>query len=397
MATGTLITAFVRGTAGMPRAVGSKNRNYPSVTMEVALQIPEAIEEQASGMTVSKLTLAEFVSSTPASSVFREMLLSSRQFGFTEGGVNQDKFSLTPLGTQAASEDPDERLAALRTALMNIPPYREFLNAFSERKIPAPSAFKEFLKNNARVPEPWLDNCMSQLLADARLAGFIREIKGSNYVTLHGVQATTATSASPEATEEEGVDEVDEAPFPVHAAKLDEIEASTDKEGANERPIPKVPDPKKPRKVFIAHGKNHKPLEELKTLLSDFGVPFVVVQDTPHAGRPISEKVATAMHEECSSAICIFSADERFMQEDEKGEMVEVWRPSQNAIYELGAASVLYGRRIILLKEDKISLPSDFSDIGHISFSSEGIGHRMVDLVRELRAHRIIEVVVADS
>ena len=68
---------------------------------------------------------------------------------------------------------------------------------------------------------------------------------------------------------------------------------------------------------------------------------------------------------------------------------------NENAIYELGAASVLYGSKIILFKEDKVTLPSDFSDIGHITFSSDGIVSHMAELLKELRAHGIIQVVVA--
>ena len=367
--------------------------------MEQALQIPEAIDGQASGMSVSKLTLAEFVDSTPASSMFREMLLASRQFGFTEGGVNQDKFALTLLGTQAASEDRDTRIVALRTAMMNVGPYRDFLTTFNERKVPAPAAFKEFLKTTANVPEVWLEDCMQQLLADAKVAGFLREIKGSLYVTVQGnlISPSMGSNESDELphdnetqTSERLVDDNE----PNHSEPNAAIELPRNPARGD---TPQLNAPKTPRKVFVAHGKNHKPLDELRALLTDLGVPFVVVKDEAHAGRPISTKVAQAMNDECSSAICIFSADERFLREADDGNTLEVWRPSENAIYELGAASVLYGRRIILFKEDKVTLPSDFSDIGHITFSSDGLSNRMAELLKELRAHGIIEVVVATS
>ncbi len=101
------------------------------------------------------------------------------------------------------------------------------------------------------------------------------------------------------------------------------------------------------------------------------------------------------MREECASAIIIFSADEQFFRNGPHDEQVEVWRPSENVVYELGAASVLYGRRIIIFKEDRVTLPSDFSDLGHISFQGEQIQAHWTELLRELKAHGIVEIRVA--
>ena len=83
--------------------------------------------------------------------------------------------------------------------------------------------------------------------------------------------------------------------------------------------------------------------------------------DEPNQGRPISRKVASLMKDDCSSGIFIFTADERFVRET-KGETEEVWRPSENVVYELGAASMLYENRIVIFKEKGVTFPTDFSD-----------------------------------
>lgn len=126
-----------------------------------------------------------------------------------------------------------------------------------------------------------------------------------------------------------------------------------------------------PKKVFIAHGKNRIPLDQPKALLTKFKVPFAVAVAEPNKGRPISAKAAQLMRSECSSAIFIFTADERFSRETEPGKAEEVWRPGENAVFELGAASVLYDNRIVIFKEDRVSFPSDFSDLGYIEFSKD--------------------------
>ena len=53
------------------------------------------------------------------------------------------------------------------------------------------------------------------------------------------------------------------------------------------------------------------------------------------------------------------------------GETEEVWRPSENAVYELGAASILYENRIVIFKEKGVTFPSDFSDLGYIEFEKD--------------------------
>ena len=57
------------------------------------------------------------------------------------------------------------------------------------------------------------------------------------------------------------------------------------------------------------------------------------------------------MRDECASGIFIFTADECFLREDKDGQVKEVRRPSENVVYELGAASVFYGRKIVIFKE----------------------------------------------
>jgi len=77
----------------MARAKGSKNRNYPPLVFSEALTAPRVIQDQASGMAVSKLTLATYLDTTPSSSVFRDYVMSARGYGITDGGANATEFT----------------------------------------------------------------------------------------------------------------------------------------------------------------------------------------------------------------------------------------------------------------------------------------------------------------
>ena len=362
----------------MPRPVGGHNRNYPPLNLADALGVARAIQDEASGMAVSRLTLAELLGLSPASSNFKNLVASSRFYGLTDGGINAEQFSLTPLGEKATGADEVEQGAALKEAVMNVPPYQAFFQNFKNKKVPGRAAFKEFLIRSAGVTDDRVEECITFVLADAATAGLVRTVKGSQWVDLAGTH-----EVPPE--EEPSAGDSEEVIEP--AANGEESS-----EAAESVPSMATQRDQKPKKVFIAHGKNRTPLEQLKTALDTFKVSYAVAVEEPNKGRPISRKVAALMQDDCSSGIFIFTADERFLQEDESGETEEVWRPSENVVYELGAASILYENRIVIFKENGVSFPSDFSDLGYISFEKDQLVAELGNLFKELVALDILEV-----
>lgn len=333
-------------------------------------------------MTVSRLTLAELLDVSPSSSNFRELVASSRLYGLTSGGINSDEFGLTALGEEATGGDEVGRIAAHKKAVLNIAPYRTFFEAFANKKVPGPAAFKEFLIKNAGVPADRVEECVTIVLSDAATAGLVRPVKGGDYIDMTGTPAVVA-----EQREEAGSKEAEEAQAPGSGQGSEEEAA----DHGVEQPAVQPHTPGKPKKVFIAHGKNRTPLEQLKKALDQFKVSYAVAVDEPNKGRPISKKVANLMEEECSSGIFIFTSDERFLRETDEG-TEEVWRPSENVIYELGAASILYENRIVIFKEKGVSFPSDFSDLGYIEFEKDQLVAELGSLFAELVALDILEV-----
>lgn len=139
--------------------------------------------------------------------------------------------------------------------------------------------------------------------------------------------------------------------------------------------------------IFVGHGKNKKPLEQLKRILEQFKIPFRVATEEPNLGRPIGSKVREVM-ESCNCAIMIFTADEEFRDPDGK----EIWRPSENVVYELGAAGFLYGSRIVIMKEEEVAFPANFQDLGYISFSKDQLEAKAMEVLKELIGFGIVKV-----
>lgn len=156
--------------------------------------------------------------------------------------------------------------------------------------------------------------------------------------------------------------------------------------------IPKIPSvladaPELGQAIFLAHGKNSKPLEQLKKILDQFKIPYKVAVEEPNLGRPIGTKIRETM-QACNCAILIFSADEEFFNKDGGS----VWRPSENVVYELGAAGYLYGKRLVIMKEESVEFPSNFKEIGYISFSKDDLSSKTMDIIKELIGFGIVKI-----
>lgn len=139
--------------------------------------------------------------------------------------------------------------------------------------------------------------------------------------------------------------------------------------------------------IFIAHGKDKKPLEQLKKILDQFRIPYRVAVEEPSLGRPISGKVRDIM-KACNCAILIFSADEEFKDKDGNA----IWRPSENVVHELGATAFLYDNRIVIMKEEGVKFPTNFRDIGYISYDKDQLDAKALDILKELIGFGIVKV-----
>jgi len=223
------------------------------------------------------------------------------------------------------------------------------LRRCKDAKLPTEDTLKKVLVDQFKVPEEWVDECIKILITNGRYTQIIQDISGSPHILLGEIK--------PKVEEEEGKIPPEPTPTP---------------------PIPPIPEPLI-KQIFVGHGKNRVPLEQLKKILDQFQIPYEVAIDEPHVGRPISKKVADIMRN-CSSAIFVFTADEAYV--DAEGN--KILRPSDNVVYELGAATILYENRIVIFKEEGVTFASDFSDLGYITFETNNISAKSLELLREL-------------
>jgi hypothetical protein len=365
----------------MPVAAGSIVRPFPGHTLEKALVIVTAIADKGASKAMDRLLVANAIGRTPSSSEFKRLLSSSRAYGLTIGTEKADHVTPTELGLKIVKPmNAEEALKAKVLACLNVELLAKVWRQFNRQKLPDAKFLKNTLERSYGLSAEYAEEFAALIVENAKYCGILQDISGSKYIRMDEPNLAAASGAEAEPSELEEAEEsragvVVSLPPPA-------------------LPAPPAPTTEKKPKLFLAHGKNTKPLEELKKILDGFGIQYVVAVDEPHAGRPISAKVAQLMND-CTAGIFVFTKDELFFRKLKSGDLEEVWRPSENVVYELDAAGILWERKIIILKEDGVSFPSDFSDLGYIAFADGEISARAMHIMQELIKFKLLIIKAA--
>ena len=347
---------------------------FPKHSLKAALRIPLALEEKNSGNAMPPTDIAIAIDKSPGSSDFRMLLSSSIKYGLSTGSYNQPKVALTTLARDIVAPTSDEAKSnALFQSAFMPPLFKSIFGAYKGKKVPDMQFFQNALVRDFGVSRDQAARCATVFYENAEYLGLIRQATTGKWL------ASEPVGGSPQeelASEAEGERENSQQNPGVEQPVRSEVSASA-------APLAK-------NAIFLGHGKNRVPLQQLEKFLSEYKIPHRVVVDEANKGRPISQKVADSMNE-CGAAIIIFTADEEF--KDVNGQTI--FRPSENAIFELGAASALYGSRVVIFKESGVNFPTNFRDIGYIEFDRDRLDAKVSELFRELIAFKLITVSVA--
>ena len=343
----------------------SDEQSFPRVPLSKTLKLAESIEKNNAGKPFDRLTLAKSMSYSLNSGSFRQLVTSSSKYGLTEGGYQAGKISLTQLGMSiVAPTNDEEKQRGLLQALTNSPLMKTVLEFYNGKQLPREELLKNSLKREFNVSSEHVNDCYNILMKNIEDFNLIDDSEGNRCLYLSILDDNEQES------------ETDT-----------EVESLISENKTEEPAITKESQEEKIKQIFVAHGKNRKPLEQLKNILDQFHIPYKVAIDEANKGRPISQKVSELMRE-CTSAIFLFTKDE----ETKDMEGSTIYRPSDNVVYELGAASVLYGNKIVIFKQEDVSFGSDFKDLGYISFDDDNLDAKAMDLMKELVGFGLLKV-----
>jgi predicted nucleotide-binding protein len=114
-------------------------------------------------------------------------------------------------------------------------------------------------------------------------------------------------------------------------------------------------------KVFISHGKNAGVVDQIQTMLSLAGFECEIAEKEETAAIPVPEKVFTAMRR-CHAGIIAVTVEEG------KKDIGGNYAVNDNVLIEIGAAFVLYDKRVVLLWDKRIPVPSNLQGLYRCEF-----------------------------
>ena len=114
-------------------------------------------------------------------------------------------------------------------------------------------------------------------------------------------------------------------------------------------------------RVFISHGPNVDIVDQIKTMLDLSDLPYDVVVEQESTAIPVPQKVFDAMRR-CDAAVMCVTADSEAEREDGSYEI------NPNVLIEIGAAFVLYDKRVALVWDRRIPVPSNLQGLYRCEF-----------------------------
>jgi hypothetical protein len=334
-------------------------RPYPINALQDALVIASTIQDVNAGLELDRTLLARAMGTTPASSGFTMRLNSSAKYGLTQGGYNDPRISLTQRGESIVSpRDDEEKQQALIKAAMQPEVFQQFYRMLDGKRLPEDTYARNMIQRELGIHSELTDECLTIIKANGLYTGVLTTLDdGALRVDLE--RGSTPT--------ESRTDDVAGIPGPSVTAPQGS--------GAVERPT---------SKIFIGHDGSPEDIRLVSGVLDEVGIPYGSVQEVSGEPQPVSSQVSEEMRA-CTAAVLVF-ANRGPGEEDAR-------RSAERMLYQLGASSVLYGDRIVILKEDGFELAYELGTLRMVVFDRERPEQAGLALLGELHRAGVIRIV----
>lgn len=110
-------------------------------------------------------------------------------------------------------------------------------------------------------------------------------------------------------------------------------------------------------------------VEQVKDILALYDIPYEIAVEEETAAIPVPEKVMAAMRR-CSAGIMVVTADEQSKSSED-------YSINTNVLIEIGAAFVLYDKRVVLMWDKRLKVPSNLQGLYRLEFESEELSFAM--------------------
>jgi hypothetical protein len=286
------------------------------------------------------------IDASPTSSSWRDLAGAAIAYGLTEGGPNASVIKLLPLGKKlVAPEEEGEDIAARREAIMKPRIAMEFFEKYRRAKFPGDLIATNVLKSLG-VPPDRASTALAILKANGQYAGIIRETQTGPFVNLDspGIPGPSITVA-PDDAGGVGIETDGSVASPQEAQ---EPSASNSAVHLLQRAI----------------------VNQIKELLTFGSFEPVVSIERESTAIPVPEKVFEDMRA-CAAGVIHVGAEGKYLDRD-GAEHIKI---NDNVLIEIGAAMALYGKKVILLVEKGVSLPSNLHGLYRCEFEGDKLDY----------------------
>ena len=336
---------------------------FPRDPLIKVLPIADAIWKNNTGNPLDILDVAKAVNQSPTSSTFVRQLASSYRYGLTEGSPSTKIITLTSLGSSIVAPTVDVDVnAKLREALLNPPIFKAVYTWMDRKPIPREDVFRNTLtkpseSNGFGILKGDVDEFITVFVQNIKDYQLEEDHKGTLYLRLDKLSPVVQTGQPETAEEAEAVGvekEKAEMPFGTQATVSNQTKATLP---------PSICQGTVPT-VFISHSKNALILEQLKTILDLGQFKYKIAEEEETTAIPIPEKVFGMMRA-CNCAIINVSADESEKKQDES------YGVNDNVLTEIGGAFLAYQKKVILLVDRRVKLPSNLQGLYRCEYEGE--------------------------
>ena len=333
-------------------------RPYPINALQDALVIATTIQDVNAGLELDRKLLARAIGTTPASSGFTMRLNSSAKYGLTQGGYNDPRISLTQRGESiVAPRDDEEKQRALVQAAMQPEVFGQFYRMLNGKRLPEDTYARNMIQRELGIHPELADECLTIIKANGLYTGVLATLDdGALRVDLEG-------RSSPTESRSDGVADV-----PVPSIGTPHESGAVDRTAG---------------KIFIGHDGDPEDVRFVSTVLDEVGIPHGFVQEVSGEPQPVSAQVSVEMRA-CTAAVLVFA--------NHGPDEVEARKSAERMLYQLGASSVLYGDRIVILKEDGFEPAYELGSLRTIVFDRGRPEKAGLALLGELQRAGVIKI-----
>jgi hypothetical protein len=326
--------------------------DFPSMTLQDAQRVAVGLIEEFGGQPTSPPDVALAIGISPSSSAWRVLTGGSIAYGLTDAGYNATRIGLTELGRRLVS--PDEEggdITARREAILRPRVMREFFGRYRRARFPSDQAALSVLRELG-LPSDRSGEAVRILVENGRYAGIIREAGSGLFVNLD-----TTIIPGPSVTPSGDRLESGDAPTEPRPSIREDLPSTV--------PTP-APSSASPPRVFISHGKQRAVLGQIKELLTFGTFEPVVSIERESTAIPLPEKVFEDMRS-CSAGVLHVNSEGEYLDRDGNKHL----KINDNVLIEIGAAIALYGKRIVLLVERGVPLPSNLQGLYRCEYEGD--------------------------